>query len=68
MAVNLAPGDAASASGLIGLIDCPSFIFIYFLFRRGQVCCVDSGQLLQQANNPRLQKCPTVGWHPGVGT
>lgn len=29
MAVNLTAGDAFSVSGLIGLIDCPSLIFIY---------------------------------------
>lgn len=36
MAVNLTTGDAFSVSGLIGLIDRQSFIFIYLYFGEGK--------------------------------
>lgn len=37
MALNLAAGDAFSESGLIALIDCPSFIFIYLHLGEGDL-------------------------------
>lgn len=36
MALNLAAGDAVIVSGLIGLIDCLSFIFIYLHLGEGE--------------------------------
>lgn len=36
MALNLTAGDAVSVSGLIGLMDCLSFIFIYLHLGEGE--------------------------------
>lgn len=42
MALNLTAGAAFSVCGLIGLIDCPSFIFIYLRLGEGGIRCLGS--------------------------